>query len=579
MVSGDGTVVVTFNGEIYNFGALREELEPLGHRFRGHSDTEILLAAVEQWGVLPALQRFNGMFAFALWDRRHRRLHLARDRMGEKPLYYGWFGDTFLFGSEIKAVRAHPRFTARLDRGALALFMRHEYVPAPYSIYEGLRKLEPGGLLTVSPDAPGEAKLERYWSHREAAERGLAHRFPGDRREAVDALEALLRDAVKLRMESDVPLGTFLSGGVDSSTVTALMQAQSARPVKTFTIGFREAAFNEADHAKAVAAHLGTEHTELYVSPQDALDVVPRLPVLYDEPFSDVSQIPTFLVAQLARRHVTVSLSGDGGDELFCGYDRYELAARIWSRLRLVPAELRAVAGRALLAGPHRVLHGIGVRGEWPARLEARAGLLQGRSSDEVYRTLLSHWKDPGQLVLGGVEPPTLLSDPRDVPAFPSLRERMMFVDALTYLPDCILTKVDRASMGVSLEARVPLLDHRLVELAWSFPLEVKLRRGETKWALRQVLHRHVPRALIERPKMGFGVPIAAWLRGPLRAWAEDLLSEARLRRQGLLDAGVVQATLRDHVDAGRDNRQRLWQVLMFQAWLGEASTPVSRAA
>jgi len=567
MRSESGRFVVTFNGEIYNYLDLREELAGRGHAFRGHSDTEVLLAAVEEWGVAPALERFNGMFAFGLWDREQRLLHLARDRMGEKPLYFGWFQGTFLFGSEIKAVRAHPACGTMIDRNALALFMRHGYVPAPYSILQGLGKLTPAGLLTVSPTKPGESALTRYWSHQAAAARGAERPFEGAPQEAVAQVESLLREAVKLRMQADVPLGAFLSGGLDSSTVVALMQVQSARPVKTFTIGFREDGFDEAGHARAVARHLGTEHTELYLGAQDALDVIPRLPELYDEPFADASQIPTFLVSQLARRHVTVSLSGDGGDELLCGYTRYAKAAAIWNRIRWLPAPLRALAGRALRAVPDAVWSRT-VGGDWAERIEARADILRHGTPAALYRGLLSHWQDPTWLVLGAEEPSTPFTDPAAVPPLPTFSDRMMVLDALSYLPDDILVKVDRASMGVSLEARVPLLDHRLVELAWRLPLALKCRSGTSKWVLRQILYRQVPKDLVERPKMGFGVPVGAWLRGPLRAWAEDLLDRDRLRREGYLDPSLVQATLRAHLSGARHRPYHLWSVLMFQAWL-----------
>ncbi len=570
MRSETGRFVVTFNGEIYNFGELRKELLELGHAFRGHSDTEILLAAVEQWGVARALERSNGMFAFGLWDRRDRLLHLARDRMGEKPLYYGWFGRTFLFGSEIKALRAHPAFQAPIDRDALALYMRLGYVPSPHSIYVGLRKLPPAGLLSVSASRAGDAPVGAYWSHRSAAARGAAEPFRGTRDEAVTALETLLADAVKLRMQADVPLGAFLSGGIDSSTVVALMQAQSTRPVRTFTIGFQEGGYNEAEHAKKVARHLGTDHTELYLNSQAALDVIPRLPALYDEPFADSSQIPTFLVSELTRRHVTVSLSGDGGDELFCGYPRYAKALAIWKRMRWVPARLRALAGGAIDAIPDAIWGA--AKGEhqvtWDARLAARARILKLPTAHALYQGLVSAWEEPHRLVRGATEPGTVFTDEEAFPDAPSLLDWMMFVDIVTYLPDDILVKVDRASMAVSLEARVPLLDHRFVEMAFSMPVSMKRRDRSSKWMLRQILHRHVPKAMVERPKMGFAVPVDAWLRGPLREWACDLLSPDRIRREGFLDPAPVETALRQHLTRRRHCHTQLWHVLMFQAWL-----------
>lgn len=579
MRSESGRYVVSFNGEIYNFADLRKELARAGHGFRGRSDTEVLLAAVEEWGFTRALSRFNGMFAIALWDREERQLHLARDRMGEKPLYYGWYGRTFLFGSEIKALRAHPSFAGDLDRNALGLLMRHGYIPGPYSIHRGLSKLVPGGSLTVSARAPGVTSLDRYWSHQAAAARGARDPLAADAEEAVSLLDALLRDAVELRMQADVPLGAFLSGGVDSSTVVALMQAQSAAPIRTFTIGFQEDGYNEAEQAKRVARHLGTDHTELYVTPREARAIIPRLPALYDEPFADSSQIPTFLVSELTRRHVTVSLSGDGGDELFCGYPRYALAAAIWRRLGWIPAAVRAVAAHALKAVPPS-LWGTGVgplehllpaflaRPKRPERIRAGAELLGLATAEAVYRRLVSAWHEPARLVLAAEEPPTALTDPAAWPPLASFTETMMFLDAISYLPDDILVKVDRASMGVSLEARVPLLDHRVVELAWRLPLNLKQRDGVGKWILRRVLYRYVPRELVERPKMGFGVPIDSWLRGPLREWAQDLLAEERLRREGFLDAAVVQVALREHLSGQRDTHHYLWNVLMFEAWL-----------
>lgn len=577
MCSETGRYCVTFNGEIYNHGPLRDELVGRGHRFRGRSDTEVLLAAAEEWGITGALERFNGMFAFGLWDREERRLHLARDRMGEKPLYYGWYERAFVFGSELKAVRAYPGFRDDVDRDALALYMRHNYVPTPYTIYRRLRKLVPGGLLTVSAGAPGVERLTRYWSPWEVVARAAEHPFAGTPEEAVDELDALLLDAVRLRMHADVPLGTFLSGGVDSTTVTALMQAQSARPVKTFTIGFEDARFNEAAYARRVAEHLGTEHTELYVRPRDIMEVIPRLPELYDEPFSDPSQIPTYLVSKLAREHVTVSLSGDGGDELFCGYDRYLLGIEIWRKLRWLPLALRVVgslAGRTASALYGALSRAVGVGRDWHHRFDSRARLLETRTPEAMYYQLMSQWAEPSRLVVGSAEPATLFTDGRiGALRFGSLPGMMMFLDALTYLPDCILVKLDRASMGVSLESRVPLLDHRVVELAWRLPLEAKLRGTETKWALRQVLYRRVPRTLVERAKQGFSIPTGAWLRGPLRSWAGDLLAEETLRRQGYLDARLVQRAFAEHVSGRANHWQSLWDVLMFEAWLKHAST------
>jgi len=575
MSSADGRFIIVFNGEIYNFAGLRQELIGLGHSFRGTSDTEVMLAAVCQWGVEDAVKRFNGMFAFALWDRREQRLHLVRDRLGIKPLFYTWMGQTLLFGSELKALRAHPAFQTEIDRNALALHLRYSYIPAPYSIYQGVKKLTPGAILTIAAaQGAGGAQPQPYWSARQIAEQGVAHPFQGSDAEAESELDRLLRQSVSQRMIADVPLGAFLSGGVDSATVVALMQAQNERPVKTFTIGFYEDSYNEAIYAKAVAAHLGTEHTELYVTPEEAQAVIPRLPTLYDEPFSDPSQIPTFLVSQLARRHVTVSLSGDGGDELFAGYNRYYYGRQIWQNVSWLPRPLRAAGGKLLGLFSPGQLEAVqkGTRqSEVAEKVRKVAEVLGAENPEAVYYRLVSHWKEPTAVVKGSVEPPTILSDCRRWANLPDFTQRMMFLDLVTYLPDDILAKVDRASMGVSLEGRVPLLDdHRVVEFAWRLPLKFKIREGQSKWLLRQVLYRYVPPAMIERPKKGFSVPIDAWLRGPLRAWVEDLLSEPRLRQEGYFNPQPIRQKWCEHLEGKHNWHYYLWDVLMFQAWLAE---------
>ncbi|HXF71392.1 MAG TPA: asparagine synthase (glutamine-hydrolyzing), partial [Actinomycetota bacterium] len=580
MPSPSGRYVLVFNGEIYNFRTLRRRLEGLGYRFRGGSDTEVLVAAIEAWGLEAALERLNGMFAFAVWDRRERALHLARDRMGEKPLYYGWVDRTFLFASELKSLRAHPGFRPEVDREALALFLRLKYVPTPWSIYRAIRKLEPGHWVTVRPDRPGSQEGPiAYWDAREVAARARSAPFPGTLQEAAERLEELLADAVSCRLESDAPLGALLSGGIDSSTVVALMRAQGSREVRTFTVGFRETAFDESAGARAVARHLGTDHTEIRVEPEDALAVIPRLPSIYDEPFADSSQIPTLLVSELARRWVTVALSGDGGDELFGGYNRYSWVPALNGSATRAPGLARragaAVLERLTPARWERILRAANpvmpasLRQRIPAdKLHKLVDVLRSRGPDDAYVRLISHWPDPSALVVGGREPPAVATDPARWPAADGVAQRMMLVDALTYLPDDILAKVDRASMSVSLEVRVPFLDHRVVEFAWSLPASLKVRDGRGKLPLRAVLSRHVPAALVERPKMGFGVPIGDWLRGPLRGWAQDLLDPERIRSEGFLRPEPIAAAWEEHLSGRRNRQYQLWDVLMLQAWL-----------
>jgi asparagine synthase (glutamine-hydrolysing) len=559
MVSASGRFVIAFNGEIYNFAELRAEL---GARvpLRGHSDTEVLIEAIAAWGVPGALARARGMFAIALWDRSRRELVLARDRLGEKPLYYGLADDgrTLVFASELKALRRHPGFVPTIDRSAVAQFFRYGYVCGPHAIYTGVRKLPPGSWLALRGGADAAAAPTPYWSLRTVAETPPLALSP---RAATDQLEAALSRAVRAQMVADVPLGAFLSGGIDSSTVVALMQAQSARPVRTFTVGFHEAGYDEAPHARAIAAHLGTEHTEVYVSPGEAQDVIPNLATVYDEPFADSSQIPTFLVARVARRHVTVSLSGDGGDELFAGYTRYAFARRVWRILRCVPRPARRVAAGALAAVPSR-----------HPRLRAARELLGEPDADHLYAGMMSTWRRPAEVVIGVREAPGIM--PLAPAAFASRdqTERSQYADTLQYLPDDILVKVDRAAMAVSLETRVPLLDPAVVALAWRLPRGLKVRARQGKWILREVLARHVPRRLFERPKMGFGVPVGAWIRGPLRPWAEELLAEDRLRREGYLDPAPIRRLWEAH-RSGRVNAQYLiWVALMWEAWLASST-------
>jgi asparagine synthase (glutamine-hydrolysing) len=585
MVSLSGRYVITYNGEIYNFRSIQHELADLGWRFRGHSDTEVLLAAVDQWGLEATLPKLAGMFAFALWDRRLRTLHLARDRLGKKPLYFGRVGRDLAFASELKALRQHPAFEPEVDRGALSLLLRHGCVPSPYTIYRGVSKLPPASHLALAVADAGPARLpdlrsrvRRYWSLAEVAEHGLAESFDLGPQAAVDALDELLSRATAERMISDVPLGALLSGGIDSSFVVALMQKQSTKPVRTFSIGFHEASHDEATDAKRVASHLGTDHTELYVTPEQARAVIPRLSHIYDEPFADRSQIPTFLVAQLARREVTVALTGDGGDEVFGGYNRYFYGPWLWRRMQPWPRALRRRAARALTAvSPHSwdaaadLIYRFLPRSRRPpvigVQLHKIANLLGAESPEGLYRRLTSYWSDPAGLVIDGREPSAPLTAPCAATSGMDFMHSMMYYDAITYLPDDILVKVDRASMAVSLELRAPLLDHRVVEFAWRLPGHFKIRGRRGKWILRELLDRYVPRRLVDRPKQGFDLPIDAWLRGPLRDWAEAILDARRLTAGGYFRPGPIRTAWQQHLSGTRDRGWELWTVLMFQEW------------
>jgi len=579
MSSPCGTYSLAYNGEIYNHEDIRSELDGALSaankiKWRGHSDTEVLLHALLHWGLEVTLSKLNGMFAFAFWDGKQKALFLSRDRMGEKPLYFGRSNEVFLFGSELKALKTHPAFNASIDRNALALFMHHNYIPAPHSIYETIHKLKPAHYVVITDRGRTISAQHCYWDLKAVAEAGLADQIH-DEKTAIEQLDGLLQDSVKRRMMADVPLGAFLSGGYDSTIVAALMQAQSAKPVKTFSIGFKEDSFNEAQYAKQVAAHIGSEHTELYVSPQQALDVIPKLPAIYDEPFGDYSQVPTFLVSHLAKQHVTVALSGDGGDELFCGYSRYFLQQKIWSFVSKVPASLRpafafmlknfpSVAAQSLvrLLPPRYRVENIG------DRLPKLAEWVNHKSFEAFYRHSVSHTKANENFVLGSQSLATTFEGFRgELDRFTD-QEKMMLLDALMYLPDDILTKVDRASMAVSLEARVPLLDYRLVEYSWRLPIEMKTKNGQGKWPLRQVLYNYVPKEMMERPKQGFGVPIEHWLTGPLRDWAENLLDENKLKQQGYFDPQPIRKMWKEHVSGKRRWHYYLWDVLMFQAWL-----------
>lgn len=573
MESTDGRFVLVFNGEIYNFAILKCALEQTGHSFRGHSDTEVMVEAFSEWGLLPTLRRVVGMFAFGLWDRWTRSLHLGRDRAGEKPLFYGWVGGVFVFGSELKALRAHPAWRAPIDRGALALLTRYGYVPGPRSIYEGISKLTPGSVLTLTESQVGSrhsVSPEPYWELGPIAEARTAHRFNGTESEADQWLHSLLLEAVALQMVADVPLGAFLSGGIDSSLIVALMQAQSARPVKTFSIGFEQADFDEAPFAKAVARHLGTDHTEYYVEPKQLEQVIPELPHVYDEPLADPSQIPTVLLCRLASTQVKVSLSGDGGDELFGGYDHYRKTQHFWRAFRRIPQSLRngcahhlrtlsrSGLARAIKPGKLRLLFN---------RAANLSDMLETTSDRQLFQTQMSPNREALSWLREAQEPPSHFCSPGPWERLPALLDRMMWLDFVTYLPDDILVKVDRAAMAASMETRIPMLDHRVVEFVWSLPASFKRKARRSKWPLRKILYRYIPRTLIERPKRGFAAPIGDWLRGPLRGWAEEMLDVARLRQQGFFETTRVRQRWNEHLRMRRDWGQGLWHVLMFQSW------------
>lgn len=572
MNSSCGQVVVAYNGEVYNAGELRAELEAVGRKFRGTSDTEVIVEGCAVWGVEKTIRRLIGMFAIAVWEKRFQRLSLVRDRLGIKPLYWWWSEGRIVFASELKALMCHPDFSRQVDRDSAAAFLRFSYVPAPHTIFQDVYKLEPGQLLTLDRD--GEPRLSKFWSMDEVARTGLAGRATvRDEREVQGELENLLKDAVRRRMISDVPLGAFLSGGIDSSTIVALMQTQSDRPIRTFSIGFHQSGYNEAEHAAAVARHLGTDHTEMYVTPEDAMAVIPSMPDYYDEPFADSSQIPTYLISRLTKQHVTVALSGDGGDEVFCGYTRYLAAQRYALLLFNTPQPLRSSLSAVLRQVPPQAWDRIFAlvprshRPSHPAtKMHKLAELLRSGPND-VYRQLVSHWTTPADLISGTEEKQSPAWSEASGIDFPDMIDRMQYLDTITYLPDDILTKVDRASMAVSLEVRVPFLDHRVVEYVWGLPQHMKLRSGETKWILRQILDSYVPRSLIDRPKMGFGVPIGEWMRGPLKEWAGDMLSETSLAKFGLISPGPVQQRWREHLAGQANWEYLLWDVLMLQSW------------
>lgn len=581
MSSNSSRYEMVFNGEVYNHNDLRSELESeIGEvNWSGLSDTETLLACIDVWGIKNTLTKSIGMFALALWDKEQETLTLARDRLGEKPLYYGWHGDTFLFGSELKALTANPNFIKEINRDSITLLLRHNYIPSPHCIWKRTAKLEPATILTVSL-ADKKSTQEEYWSLEKAVLEGVSQRESVDNNKLVDELEETLKLAISKQMMADVPLGAFLSGGVDSSVIVALMQSMSKKPVKTFSIGFNEKQFNEAEHAKAVAAHLGTDHTEKYVTAEDALGVVNHLSKIYDEPFADSSAIPTYLVSEIAKAKVTVTLSGDAGDELFCGYNRYMMTDSMWSKIKNVPMPLRKVLGKSLQALSPQAWDKIGClvravsKKNMPAyfgdKIHKGAGVLDSRDASDLYLKLVSLWQLPESVVLNSNEPSTPVSDINKQINVSSDVERMMATDMQTYLMDDILTKVDRAAMAVSLETRVPFLDHQVVEKAWKIPLEYKIKDNQSKWILRQVLYRHVPKHLIERPKMGFAVPLDSWLRGPLKSWAYNLISPERLSTEGYFSASQVIKLWDEHQSGVRNWSNHLWGVLMFQLWLDE---------
>ena len=579
MVSSDGRYIVTYNGEVYNFQDLRQQLKKKGHSFMGDSDTEVMLSAFVQWGVESSVNKFNGMFAFAVWDRKDRLLWLVRDRIGEKPLYFGVQNGTLFFASELKAIRAYPHFEPRIDRDALASFLKFNYVPAPYSIYRGIQKLLPGHCISLKSPTD-TANSQSYWSLINVVQKGLETPFLGSEEEAAKELETRLKKTIKSRMFSDVPVGAFLSGGIDSSTIVALMQSQNDRPVNTFTIGFSEKEFNEAVHANKVAKHLNTKHTELYISPQEARDVIPKLSEMYDEPFADSSQIPTHLLSVLAREYVTVALSGDGGDELFSGYNRYIFSKKFWNSSRYIPNLIKRKTAKLAAGVSYDNVEGfyekiepflprnlrISMPGE---KYQKMAWALKSSSSArEVYNSIISIIKAPSELLISGEEYSTLHNDKTVWRKFDEMVLAMTFLDLMTYHPDDILQKLDRAAMAVSLETRVPFLDHEMIEFVMRLPMDFKLNNKGTKHILKKVLYKYVPREIMERPKMGFTVPLGDWLKGPLKDWIEELIDSSKLEKEGYFKPKPVMIMWDEHLTGKRNWGHQLWNLAMFQNWM-----------
>ena len=586
MQSNSGRFVLTYNGEIYNHLEIRNELEKnnFNSKWRGNSDTETLLEAIAFWGIEATLKKTVGMFAFGVWDKKNRYLTLVKDRMGEKPLYFGWQGEgvnkVFLFASELKALKVHPGFVGEINRDSIALQLRHNCIPAPYSIYKNIYKLLPGHYLQLNENDFKKSLLpsqKPYWSATKCAIDGNNNQLKTSALNIQKDLETHLKFTVKQQMISDVPLGAFLSGGIDSSTIVALMQSQSNHPIKTFTIGFNQSDYSEAQHAKKIAKHLGADHTELYISPKTAMDVIPKLPKMYCEPFSDSSQIPTFLVSQLAKHKVKVVLSGDGGDELFCGYNRYVISKKFWKIFRLMPLSFRKFIAHQIqsispknLTKISKFLPGSNQYYFFGDKMHKGANVLKAKSIYDVYYMLCSHWQNPDEVVINSKEPGTLLTEFKPMLAGLDSQQQMMALDMITYLPNDILVKVDRAAMASSIETRVPFLNHKLIEYVWKIPQSLKLRNNDGKWILKQILNQYIPKNLTERPKIGFSIPLANWLRGPLKDWAENLLNEKKLQQEGFFNPKLIRDKWEEHLSSKRNWEHDLWDVLMFQAWIDE---------